>query len=89
MVCKLYRLGGQDFDERIMKYVVDEMKKSNNFDISRQSKWMKRLRRTCKEAKESLSFHMESYNVYVRNVNLIDSEMELIFCSWILMMIQA
>ena len=85
MVCKLYHLGGQDFDQRIMKYVIDEIKKSNNYDISRQSKWMKRLRRTCKEAKESLSFQMESFNINVRNVNLIGSKMELIFCSLIVL----
>ena len=78
MVCKLYHLGGQDFDERIMKYVIEEIKKSNNYDISQQPKWMKRLRRACKEAKESLSFQMESYNVNVRNGNFIYSEMELI-----------
>ena len=89
MVCTLYHLGGQDFDERIMKYVIDEIKKSNNYDISQQPKWMKRLRRACKEAKESLSFKVESYNVNVRNVNFLDSEMEFIFCSWILMVIQA
>ena len=75
MVCKLYHLGGQDFDERIMKYVIEEFKKSNNYDISQQPKWMKRLRRTCKEAKESISSRMESFNIIVRNVNLIDSGM--------------
>ena len=85
MTCKLYHLGGQDFDERIMKYVIEEFKKSNNYDMLRRPKLIKRLRRACKEAKESLSFKIESWNVKVRNVNFINSEMELIFCSWILM----
>ena len=89
MVCKLYHLGGQDFDERIMKYVIEEYRKSNNYDMSQQPKLIKQLRKACKEAKESLSFQMESWNVNVRNVNFIDSEMKFIFCSWILMVIQA
>ena len=88
MVFKLYHLGGQDFDERIIKYVIEEFKKSNNYDILGRPNLMKRLRRVCKEAKESLSFQIESYNINVRSVNFIDSEMKFIFCSWILMMIQ-
>ncbi|PAV62768.1 hypothetical protein WR25_26968 [Diploscapter pachys] len=62
-VCGDTHLGGQDFDERIMKYVIEEIKKSNNYDISQQPNLMKQLRRACKEAKESLSFQMKSWNV--------------------------
>ncbi|PAV75304.1 hypothetical protein WR25_18476 [Diploscapter pachys] len=62
-VCGDAHLGGQDFDERIMKYVIEEFKKSNNYDMSRHPKLMKRLRRACKEAKESLSSQIESCNV--------------------------
>ncbi|PAV65015.1 hypothetical protein WR25_08342 [Diploscapter pachys] len=62
-VCGDAHLGGQNFDERIMKYVIEEIKKSNNYDISQQPNLMKQLRRACKEAKESLSFQMESWNV--------------------------
>ncbi|PAV87208.1 hypothetical protein WR25_24173 [Diploscapter pachys] len=68
--CGDAHLGGQDFDERIMKYVIDEIKKSNNYDISQQPKWMKRLRRTCKEAKESISSHMESFNIILDSTNI-------------------
>ncbi|PAV88372.1 hypothetical protein WR25_05969 [Diploscapter pachys] len=64
-VCGDAHLGGQDFDERIMKYVIEEFKKSNNYDMSRQPKLMRRLRRACKKAKESLSFQMESWNVNI------------------------
>ena len=39
---------------------------------------MKQLRRVSKEAKESLSFQIESYNVNVKNVNFIDSGMKFI-----------
>jgi len=78
MVCKLYHLGGQDFDERIMKYVIEEFKKSLNYDMSQQSNLMKQLRRVCKEAKEFLSFQM-TWNINVRNVNFIDFAMKFIF----------
>ncbi|PAV83425.1 hypothetical protein WR25_16137 isoform B [Diploscapter pachys] len=59
-VCGDTHLGGQDFDERIMKYVIEEIKKSNNYDMSQQPDLVRRLRRACKEAKRSLSFQMES-----------------------------
>ena len=85
---KLYYLGGQDFDERVMKYVIEEVKKSNNYDMSQQPNLMKQLRRACKEAKEFLSFQM-TWNVSVRNVNSINPGIKLIFCSCILMVIQA
>ena len=82
-------LGGQDFDERIMKYVIEEIKKLNNYNMLQQPILMKRLRRACKKAKESLSFKVESGYVKVRNISSINSEMKFIFCSWILMVIQA
>ncbi|PAV86758.1 hypothetical protein WR25_17124 [Diploscapter pachys] len=58
-----YHLGGQDFDERIMKYVIEEFKKSNNYDMSQRPDLMRRLRRACRKTKESLSSQMESCNV--------------------------
>ncbi|PAV90944.1 hypothetical protein WR25_12927 [Diploscapter pachys] len=64
-VCGDAHLGGQDFDERIMKYVIEEIKKLNNYDISQQPNLMKQLQRACKEAKESLSFQMESWNINI------------------------
>ncbi|PAV62949.1 hypothetical protein WR25_03852 [Diploscapter pachys] len=64
-VCSDAHLGGQDFDERIMKYVIEEIKKSLNYDISQQPNLMKQLRRECKEAKESLSSQMESCSVKI------------------------
>ena len=70
MAYKLYHLGGQDFDERIMKYVIEEIKKlNNNYDMSQRPIFMKKLRRVCKEAKESLSFQMESRNFNVKMLN--------------------
>ncbi|PAV81547.1 hypothetical protein WR25_10230 [Diploscapter pachys] len=62
-VCGDAHLGGQNFDERIMKYAIEEFKKSNNYDMLQRPNLMKRLRQVCKEAKESLSFQIESWNV--------------------------
>ena len=73
MICKLYHLGGRDFEERIMKYVIEEVKKSNSYDMSQRPDLMKLLRRACKKAKESLSLQIESWNIRVRNFNFTDS----------------
>ncbi|PAV82807.1 hypothetical protein WR25_21979 [Diploscapter pachys] len=62
-VCGDAHLGGQNFDEKIMKYVIEEFKKSDNYDMLQRPNLMKRLRQVCKEAKESLSFQIESWNV--------------------------
>ncbi|PAV73480.1 hypothetical protein WR25_26646 [Diploscapter pachys] len=62
-VCGDAHLGGQDFDEKIMKYVIEKIKKSFNHDMLQQPTLMKRLRQVCKKAKESLSLQMESYNL--------------------------
>ena len=60
-------IGGQDFDSRIMKYVIDEFTKSSpNYDIYKKPKLLKRLRIECRKAKESLSFSSNSVNVHVR-----------------------
>ncbi|PAV62470.1 hypothetical protein WR25_08589 [Diploscapter pachys] len=57
--------GGQDFDSRIMKFVIDEFKKSSNYDIYKKPKLLKRLRIECRKAKESLSFMKNSVNIHI------------------------
>jgi len=49
-------LGGQDFDNRIVNYFVQEFKRKNKLDISRDAKALRRLRTACERAKRSLSF---------------------------------
>ena len=58
-------LGGQDFDSRIMKYVISEFKKSSNLNIYQRPKLLKRLRNECRIAKEALSFQKNSVNIHV------------------------
>ena len=56
------RLGGDDFDERIMQYLVDEFKKAEGIDLSKDNVAMQRLKEAAEKAKIELS-SMTSTNV--------------------------
>ena len=58
------RLGGDDFDECITKYLVDEFKKSEGIDLSTDKVAMQRLREAAEKAKIELS------GVTTSNINL-------------------
>ena len=49
------RLGGDDFDERIMKYLIDEFKKDQGIDLSTDPAVMQRLKEASEKAKIELS----------------------------------
>ncbi len=49
------RLGGDDFDQRVIKYLVDEFKKSDAIDLSTDKMAMQRLREAAEKAKIDLS----------------------------------
>ncbi len=49
------RLGGDDFDEKIMEYLVSEFKKSNGIDLSTDKMAMQRLKEAAEKAKIELS----------------------------------
>ncbi len=49
------RLGGDDFDERIMDYLVAEFKKAEGIDLSNDKVAMQRLREAAEKAKIELS----------------------------------
>jgi len=49
------RLGGDDFDDRIIKYLVDEFKKSNGIDLGTDKMAMQRLKEAAEKAKIELS----------------------------------
>ena len=49
------RLGGDDFDERIMNYLVSEFKKENGIDLSSDKMAMQRLKEAAEKAKIELS----------------------------------
>ena len=49
------RLGGDDFDERIMNYVADEFKKEQGIDLRQDRMAMQRLKEAAEKAKVELS----------------------------------
>ena len=57
--------GGQDFDGKIMKYVISEFRKTCDYDIFTKPKLIKRLRAECRKAKESLSTNVQSISIHV------------------------
>ena len=57
-------LGGDDFDEAIMKYLVDEFKKAEGIDLSNDKVAMQRLKEAAEKAKIELS------GVTSANINL-------------------
>ena len=58
------KLGGDDFDERIMNYLVDEFKKSSGIDLKTDKMAMQRIKEAAEKAKIELSGMMQA------NVNL-------------------
>ncbi len=49
------RLGGDDFDERISDYLVDEFKKEHGVDLSKDKMAMQRIKDAAEKAKKDLS----------------------------------
>jgi len=49
------RLGGDDFDERVIKYLVEEFKKSDGMNLSQDKMAMQRLKEAAEKAKKELS----------------------------------
>ena len=49
------RLGGDDFDEIIIKWLIDEFKKSTGIDLSKDNQAMSRLKEAAEKAKIELS----------------------------------
>ena len=58
------RLGGDDFDKRLMDYMVDEFKKENGIDLSKDSMAMQRIKDAAEKAKKDLS------SMTTTNINL-------------------
>jgi len=53
-------LGGEDFDNRMMKYFVDMLKTKKKVDISKDQTALARLRKACEAAKRQLSSLVEA-----------------------------
>ncbi|KAL2329574.1 hypothetical protein Fmac_017155 [Flemingia macrophylla] len=53
-------LGGEDIDNKMVKYFVKEFKRKNKVDISDNPRALRRLRTACERAKRTLSFAITS-----------------------------
>ena len=53
-------LGGEDFDQRIINWLVEEFKKENGIDLSKDSMALQRLKEAAEKAKKDLSTAMET-----------------------------
>ncbi|MCL1883211.1 MAG: molecular chaperone DnaK [Defluviitaleaceae bacterium] len=58
------RLGGDDFDDRVIKHLVEEFKKLENMDLGQDKMAMQRLKEAAEKAKKELS------TVITTNINL-------------------
>jgi molecular chaperone DnaK len=58
------RLGGNDFDQRIINWLLDEFKKDQGIDLSKDALALQRLKEAAEKAKTELSSTMET------NINL-------------------
>lgn len=67
------RLGGDDFDNRIIDWMVQEFKKSNGADLSKDKKAMQRLKEAAEKAKIDLSGVM-STNISLPYISFVDGE---------------
>ena len=53
-------LGGDDFDQRIIKWIVDEYKKQQGIDLSKDTLALQRLKESAEKAKHELSTTIET-----------------------------
>ena len=53
-------LGGEDFDQRVINYLVEEFKKEQGIDLAKDSMALQRLKDAAEAAKKELSTSMES-----------------------------
>ncbi|KAL4323028.1 hypothetical protein HN51_068146 [Arachis hypogaea] len=53
-------LGGEDFDDRMLNYFIEEFEKKNKVDISGDSRALRRLRNECERAKRTLSSSIDA-----------------------------
>ncbi len=58
------KLGGDDFDEKIMKYIADDFKAANGIDLLQDKMALQRLKEAAEKAKIELSSSMQT------NINL-------------------
>lgn len=66
-------LGGDDFDERVVKYLVSEFKRAEKIDLSKDTTAMQRIREEAEKAKKELST-MTSTNINLPFLTVVRGE---------------
>jgi len=64
-------LGGEDFDENVLKYMIKQFKKKTNIDISKNDRALSKLRKECEKAKRALS---STKQIKIEIENLINGQ---------------
>ena len=54
-------LGGEDFDNRLVEFFVEEIKRKQRLDISKNARALRRLRTACERAKRTLSSGTQAF----------------------------
>jgi len=54
-------LGGEDFDNRMVDYFIEEVKKKNRMNISNNKRALRKLRTACERAKRTLSTSTQAF----------------------------
>ena len=67
------RLGGDDFDEHLTKYMIDEFKKAEGVDLSTDKMALQRLKEAAEKAKKELS-SATSTNINLPFITVVDGE---------------
>ncbi|CAP36719.2 Protein CBG19481 [Caenorhabditis briggsae] len=68
------KLGGEDFDSRLVEHFITEFKKKAGKDISENPRAIRRLRDACEHAKRTLSSKTDSLKLIVHAVSLGGTE---------------
>lgn len=53
-------LGGEDFDNRIVEWLLEDFKKETNIDLHQDKLALQRIKEACEKAKRELSFTLET-----------------------------
>jgi molecular chaperone DnaK len=67
------RLGGDDFDERITRYMIDEFKKAEGVDLSLDKMSLQRLKEAAEKAKKELSSQTTT-NINLPFITAVDGQ---------------
>tara|TARA_B110001450_G_scaffold34345_1_gene29729 strand:+ start:251 stop:2239 length:1989 start_codon:yes stop_codon:yes gene_type:complete len=54
-------LGGEDFDNRLVEFFIEEIKRKQRLDISKNARALRRLRTACERAKRTLSSGTQAF----------------------------